>query len=182
MNALSGVLFIIAYIPYVIAIINRETIPSPVSWSIWLSVDTLALIAMRKEGAKTGQLTGTVIGGWIIVALSIVFGKPTIELVELVSIIGAVAGIVLWQKTKNAIFAIICAQAATFIASVPTFVNAYTNPTQENPIAWSLWFVSCICALLAIKKWNLANALQPITFTVIETTMIILVVIRPLFS
>ncbi len=179
MNTISGVLFFIAFLPYIWAIANGQTVPSPVSWIIWASLDTLALLAMRKEKAMSGQLTGATAGAWIITVLALIYGKPTMGSIEWVSIACAVAGVVLWQRTGSAILAIICSQAAMFAGAIPTFVGAYTNPSQEDPIAWSIWFISCICALLAIKKWNLANALQPLTFTVIEATMVVLVVIRP---
>lgn len=179
MNTLSGILFFVAFMPYTWAIINHQTVPSPVSWAIWASVDTLALLAMRKERAPVGQLTGAVLGAWSVTVLALIFGKPTMGSVEWVSIIGAVAGVILWQKTGNAVTAIVCSQLAVFAGAFPTFANGYNNPSQENPIAWTIWFVSCICALFAIKKWNLAEALQPLTFTAIETTMVVLVVIRP---
>lgn len=181
MNTLAGVLFFVAFLPYIWAIVNSQTVPSPVSWAIWASVDTLALVAMRKERATSGQLTGAVAGAWIITVLALVFGRPAMGSIEWVSVAGAVAGIVLWQKTGNAVTAIVCSQIAVFIGAIPTFVGAYHNPTQEDPIAWSIWLASCICALFAIKKWDLANALQPLTFTAIEATMVFLVVIRPLW-
>lgn len=179
MNIVSGVLFFIAFLPYVLAIVNGQTVPSPVSWAIWASVDTLVFLAMRKEKAMSGQVTGAVAGAWIITILALIFGKPIIESIEWVSIAGAVIGIVLWQITGNAILAIICAQVALFAGAIPTFIGAYANPAQEDPIAWFIWLTSCVCALLAIKKWDLANALQPLTFTAIEAIMVILVVIRP---
>ena len=181
MNTASGILFFFAFLPYVWAIVHHQTVPSPVSWAIWACVDTLVLVAMRKEKAKIGQITGAVAGAWIITALAIVFGKPTMGSIEWVSIAGALLGIILWQKTGNAILAVVCSQMATFIGAIPTFSNGYNHPQLENPLAWTIWFVSCAFALLAIPKgkWNLANALQPLTFTAIETTMVILVVIRP---
>jgi hypothetical protein len=178
-NTLSGILFFVAFLPYIWAIANHQTVPSPVSWAIWASVDTLALLAMRKEKAPVGQLTGAVLGAWSVTALALIFGKPTMGSIEWVSIVGAATGIVLWQKTGNAILAIVCSQLAVFIGAFPTFVNGWNNPSQENTIAWSIWFVSCVCALFAIKKWNLAEALQPLTFTAIETVMVVLVVVRP---
>jgi hypothetical protein len=178
-NTISGILFFVAFLPYIWAIINHQTVPSPVSWAIWASVDTLALLAMRKEKAPIGQITGAISGAWIVTALAIFFGKPTMGSIEWVSIVGAVTGVILWQKTNNAVLAIVCSALSAFIGSFPTFANGYTNPSQENPLAWSVWFVSCVFALFAIKKWNLAKALQPLTFTTIETTMVVLVVIRP---
>ncbi|MEK7121374.1 MAG: hypothetical protein AAB857_01560 [Patescibacteria group bacterium] len=179
MNIASGVLFVVAFLPYIWAIVNHQTVPSLVSWAIWASVDTLAFLAMKKEKALNGQIIGAVAGAWTITILALVFGKLTMGSIEWVSIAGAVTGIILWQKTGNAVLTIIYSQVATFAGAVPTFVGGYTNPSQENPIAWSIWLVSCVCALFAIKKWDLANALQPLTFTAIETVMVILVVVRP---
>jgi hypothetical protein len=167
------------FLPYIWAIVHHQTVPSPVSWAIWACVDTLVLVAMKKKKVSTGQLTGAVAGAWIITTLAIIFGKPTMGGVELVSIAGATAGIILWQVTSNANLMIICSSLALFVGSFPTFASAYANPALENPIAWTTWFLSCVCALFAIEKWNLAGALQPITFTIVETTMVVLVVIRP---
>jgi hypothetical protein len=179
MNALSGILFFAAFLPYIWAIIHHQTVPSPVSWGIWASVDTLSLLAMKKEKATSGQLTGAVAGAWIITILAIIFGKPTMGSIEWISIIIAAIGILLWRTTGHALLALICAQIATLAGGIPTIVDGYLRPAQEDPIAWSIWFLSCIFALFAIKKWNLANALQPLVFTTIETAMVILVVIRP---
>src|SRR3990167_923835 len=181
MNTASGMLFVVAFLPYIWAILNGPTEPSPVSWAIWASVDTLAFLAMKKEKALNGQITAAVTGAWTVAILALIFGKPTMGSIEWVSIIGAVVGIVLWQKTGNAVLAIICSQVATFAGAIPTFVGAYHNPAQEDPIAWTIWLASCICALFAIKKWDLANALQPVTFTIVEGTVFFLVVIRPLW-
>jgi len=180
-NTAAGVLFFVAFLPYIWAIVNGQTVPSPVSWAIWASVDTLALVAMRKENALNGQIIGAVAGAWIITVLVLVFGKPTMGAIEWVSIASAVAGIALWQKTGNAVTAIVCSQVAVFAGAIPTFVRAYHSPAQEDPIAWTIWLASCICALFAIKKWDLANALQPVTFTIVEGTVFFLVVIRPLW-
>jgi len=182
MDKVSGILFFVGFLPYVWAILSKETVPSPVSWAIWASVDTLALVAMKKEKAATGQLTGAVIGAWTVFGLAMFFGKPTMGLVEWVSIVGALTGIVLWKTTGNAVTAIVSCQVAVFAGAIPTFCGAYANPAEENPIAWSIWLLSCICALFAIPKWDLANALQPINFTAIEVIMVTLVVFLPMFA
>ena len=181
-NTLSGILFFVAYVPYLLAIVQRETVPSPVSWIIWACVDTLTFLAMRKANAPTGQIKGTVAGAWVIVLLSLYYGSATMGTIEWVSIVGGVTGIALWKKTRKPVLAIICAQVATFLGSLPTIANAYQNPSQESALAWSIWLASCICALFAVKKWDIEQALQPLTFTLIEATMVFLVVIRPHLS
>jgi len=150
-----------------------------VTWTIWLIVDSLALVAMRKEGALNAQITGAVVGTFAVTTLTLFFGTLSFGFIELVSIAGALLGIVLWQATGSAILAIVCSQATVLIGAIPTIVTAYHNPESESPLAWSIWLLSCVFALLAVPKWNLAHALQPITFTVLEGTMVYLVVIKP---
>ena len=186
MNALSGILFFIAFLPYAWAIIHHQTIPSPVSWAIWASVDTFSLMAIKKaakekgEKVATGQLTGAIAGAWIITALALVFGKSTMGAVEWITIAVAAIGILLWKTTGHAILALVCAQIATLAGGIPTIVDGYRNPAQENPVAWTIWWLSCIFALIAIKNWRkLEDVLQPLIFTAIETAMLVFVVIRP---
>jgi len=178
-DRVSGVLFFLAFVPYILTILNGLTQPSPISWAIWGSVDVLTLVAMKKKNALNGQIIGAVAGASITTVLAIMFGKPTMGSIEWVSIGGAVVGIVLWQIKGDALLAIISSQAAILIGAIPTFAGAYSNPAQENPIAWLIWFSSCVCALIAVDKWDLAHALQPITFTIVEGTMVFLVVILP---
>lgn len=180
-DRVSGVLFFLAFVPYILTILNGLTQPSPISWAIWGSVDVLTLVAMKKKNALNSQIIGALAGASVTTLLAVVYGKPTMGSIEWVSIVGAVAGIILWQRTGNALLAIISSQAAILIGAIPTFAGAYSNPAQENPIAWLIWFSSCICALFAIRKWDLANALQPLTFTIVEGVMVFLVVIRPHF-
>lgn len=182
LNTLSGILFFGAFVPYVMAIINRQTVPSPVSWLIWASVDTLTLVAMAKAKSLNGQIIGATAGAWLVTVLAVMYGNPTMGSIEWVSIVGAAAGLVMWKVTGNAVTAIVCAQAAILLGAIPTFASGYAHPELENQLAWLMWFASCICALLAVKKWDLANALQPVTFTVVEGTMVFLVVVRPMLG
>ncbi len=178
MNVLSGVLFFVAFIPYVWAIVHGQTVPSPVTWAIWASVDTLTLFAMIKEKAVIGQITGAVIGAWVVTILAIFYGNPTMGSIEWVSVVGALAGILLWKTTGNAILAVICAQIAVLIGAVPTIVGVCAGTLLEDPIAWSLWSISCIPAFLAIKKWDIANVLQPLSFAIVDVTIFVLVMVR----
>ena len=180
MNTISGILFFVAFLPYVVTIVNGQTVPSPLSWAIWASVDSLALVAMIKKKVAVGQLVGAVSGAWIVTALAIIYGKPEMRLMEWVAIAGALVGIALWKIYGDSIFGIVCSQIAVFIGALPTFAGAYANPGQEDALSWCIWTASCFCALLAIKKWTLADALQPLTFTTIEIVMVLLVVVKPL--
>ena len=60
----------------------------------------------------------------------------------------------------------------TFIGSIPTFVSAWKNPAGEDRVAWTIFWTSCIFAMIAIPRMTLADAGQPITFLFIQTVMV----------
>lgn len=182
MHVLAALLFLAAFPPYIWAIITNDAVtPSFLTWIVWASVDSLLLFAMLKEGGKSGQLVGAVTGAWIVTILSIFFGELTIGTTEWLVIAGTAVGMALWYWTGKASIAIIVTNAMIFIGSFPTFEKAYLDPLSEDLFAWSIWSVSCVIALLAVEKWDWKNALQPLTFTVIEFTVLGLILIRPLF-
>jgi len=178
MNVLAGVLFFVAYIPYAIAVIHGDAVPSIATWIVWAVVDTLGAVAMKKKGAESGQITAAAIGAWSIFILSLIYGDMKMGTIEGISITGAVVGIIFWKKTNDALVAIICSQVVLFIGAIPTIVNVWSNPADEDLFTWSLWLISTVCALIAVKKWDVANALQPINFLVIELPVVFLI-IRP---
>ncbi len=180
-DKLSGVLFLGAFLPYIIAILHHETTPSVVTWTIFAVVDSLAVTAMKKEGTLNFQIIGGTIGAWIIAILAFMYGDLSMGLAEVGSAIGALTGIILWKRPGgSATLAIIWSQIALFVGAIPMFKHAYLARAEEDPIAWAIWFVSCALALVAIKKWDIANALQPMTFMLNATIMFALVILRPL--
>jgi hypothetical protein len=46
LSVLAGLLFVAAFVPYIRAILRKETKPSKASWIIWASMDTILLIGM----------------------------------------------------------------------------------------------------------------------------------------
>lgn len=192
MNIVAGTLFFLGVLPYLWGIITTNIDPSPlvekiapsaVTWIIWASVDTLALIAMiRKKAKNIGQLAGATVGAWSIFLLTLFFGKISMGLIEWICIAGALTGIILWKIKGDALFGVVCSQLTMIIGSIPTFVGAYYNPGQEDQLAWALWFASCLFGLLAVEKWEISKIMQPLTFTFIETVVVALIIVRPMLA
>ena len=66
-----------------------------------------------------------------------------------------------------------------FIGSIPTFVSAWHDPSRESKVAWTIFWVSCVFAVMAIPKLTLQDAMQPVTFFLIESIMMYILYIRP---
>lgn len=192
-KVLSGALFFIGFLPYAYSVLRKGAKPSKASWTIWASLDSITLTGMYFKQALNGQIIGAVAGAWGIVVLALKYGVPGWTKLDKRCLAGAVFGIVLWQAFDDPTLAILTSNSVVFLGSFPTFKSAWVDPDQEDRIAWTIWWVSCICALVAIPGLTLEelahpwvflvshpdDAVQPITFFLIETIMMYLLHIRP---
>lgn len=66
----------------------------------------------------------------------------------------ALIGLVLWQITKNANFALTFSILADLAVAIPTIIKSYTHPDSESPIAFGISSIGFLLAMLAIQEWN----------------------------
>lgn len=179
LSVAAGMLFFFAYIPYIRGILAGVTKPAKASWIIWASLDTITIAGMYVQGAINGQMIGAVAGSWIVVAFALKYGTPGWTKLDKFCLIGAIAGIVLWKLFSNPTLGILTSLSVVFLGSIPTFVSAWNDPNKEDKLAWTIFWASCICAILAIPKFTFDDAAQPVTFFLIETIMMYILYVRP---
>lgn len=179
LSVAAGILFVIGFVPYIRAILAGETKPAKASWIIWASLDTIILIGMWVQNAVNGQIVGAVAGAWIVVAFALKYGVPGWTRLDKFCLVGAVVGIVLWKMFDNPTLGIFVSLCVGFLGSIPTIVSAWYDPSKEDKTGWTIFWLSCICAVAAIPKLTLEDAGQPITFCTIETIMMFLLFIKP---
>jgi len=179
LSTISGLFFLAGFFPYIRAIFKGETKPAKASWVIWASLDTITIAGMWTKSTLNGQIIGAVLGAWIVVVLAFRYGIPGWSKLDVFCLVGAVLGIFLWWAFDDATVGIVTSVTVVILGSFPTFASAWKDPTRENRTAWTLMFISCVLALLAIPSWTLADAAQPVAFTIVETTMMYLLWVRP---
>ena len=173
------VLFVVAFIPYILAIIQGVAKPSIVSWIIWASLDTVYFAAMRDKETVNGQIIGAITGAWIVVIIALKFGQSGWTRKDKIAIVGGAFGVILWALTSNALAAMIVSSVVAIWGSIPTFVSAFQEPGTEDKLAWTIFWLSCVAAIIAVPKWDLAHSLQPLTFFFIETVMMFILFVVP---
>lgn len=115
----------------------------------------------------------------VVVIFAVKYGAPGWTRLDKFCLVGAIIGIALWKLFSNPTLGIITSNSVVFLGSIPTFVSAYKDSTKEDKVGWTIFWLSCICAVLAIPKLTFDDAVQPITFCSIETIMMYLLYIRP---
>lgn len=174
----AGILFIVGFFPYINAIARGKARPAKVSWLIWISTDLITFAAMIASGTLNGQMIGVITGGTMVTVLALLKGERGWSRIDRFCLAGAVIGIVLWAISGDPDVAIVLIGAVGFLGSIPTFVSAWKNPDSENRLAWTIFWLSCVCAVLAIPKLTIADAVQPLIFFVIESVMMYILYIR----
>ncbi len=175
---LAGVVFLAGFFPYIIAILRRQTKPAKTSWIIWLALDLIVLLGMYAKGSVNGQLIGAVAGATIVTGLALIYGTSGWTKLDKRCLGGAALGIALWLAFDEPNLGIVVSSAVAFMGSWPTFTSAWENPGKEDKLAWTIWTASCVMQLFAIPAWTVQDALQPLTFSVIEFTMVFIIFVR----
>ena len=181
---ISGILFIAGFIPYIISIFDKQnpTKPEKVTWIIWLTIDIIVCAGMIAAKTVNAQIIGAVIGCSVVVILALKYGTSKWSKLDIFCLIGAALGIILWIVFQDPILGIVISQSVAVIGSIPTFVSAWKNPERENKLAWTIFWASCVFAMIAIPRWTLADATQPVAFFAVKSIILSILFISPLFK
>jgi hypothetical protein len=175
LNGLGGIVFFLGFLPYIAAILRRQTRPSKASWVIWSTLNAVTLASMWQAGTVNGQIVSSVLGAATVAVLSLFYGDPDWTRLDAFSLAGALLGAVLGVVLRNPSVTIVCTVTVMFLGAIPTFRTGWREPEKENAAAWTLYFVSCVLTLCSISEWTLNSAAAPLMFTVIASTMTFLV-------
>ena len=175
-------MFIAGFIPYISSILRKETKPAKASWIIWASLDYITFAGMIAEHTVNGQIIGAVIGASIVIGLAMKFGVPGWTKTDKFCLVGAAIGIILWKIFDDPTLGIITSCITGFLGSIPTFMSAWEDSSREDKFAWTIFWLSCVCAVIAVPRWTIADAAQPITFFAIESVMMCILFIRPFLT
>ena len=178
MSALAGLLYVVGFIPYIRAIVRKETKPTKVSWIIWASLDSITIAGMYAKDTINGQILGACMGAWVVAVLALKYGTSGWTKLDKFCLSGAILATVLWQVFGNPVLGIATSVSVVFLGCIPTFVSAWKDASRENKLAWTIFWVSCVFAVMAIPDWTLADAAQPISFFATETIMMYLLYAR----
>ncbi len=167
----SGLLQIIAIVPYGRETLDGRTLPNVVSWGIWKLEVLIALAAQWSAGASWSLLllvSATVINITIVGLGVFGYGYKKFGTVETVCLSLSLLALLLWQVTQNPLVAIFFAIAADFIAYIPTLVKTYKEPGSETALLWFLLMVVGILSAVSSIKIDLANLAFPVFYASIN--------------
>lgn len=165
----AGIVTLLAYFPYVSAILKKEIRPSFISWPIWLLSTTLIFATSYSEGARLTlfMVGATIIGNSLISVLAYIYGEKIWTKLDIFAVIVSLSSLFVWFITGNAITALVMNVIIDTAAYFPTIRNIIGNPQSESKIAWMLFLIGAVLNIIVLIINNIFTfgiALFPVVY------------------
>ena len=161
----SGIIIIFAFFAfYLREILEKKAKPERASWFIWSILGAIAFFSQFAKGATWSLWlpaadTSIVI---LIFILSFKYGTGGVTRRDIVGLIGAGMGLILWYFTKEATWALVITILIDLIGTYLTVAKTYEDPESETMIYWLLIGTAGVLSTLAVGKLNLILLLYPV--------------------
>jgi hypothetical protein len=171
---ISGVLSALCYVPYVKDILAGTTKPERASWLIWTVLGSIAFFSQLAKGASASLwLTGVqMIGVTIIFLLSLKYGVGGLVKKDILALLAAGVGLILWWLTREAAIALLIVIFIDTIGAVLTVLKAYQHPESETLMTWLLAGIAGFFAAFAVGEANFILLSYPLYTAIINSSVV----------
>lgn len=180
---ISSTLALISPVVYARAILRGEARPHRTTRFVLLLITVLATASLFAQHDHVAiYLAGvSAVQSILIFGLSIKYGMGGWEKSDILCLMIALAGIVLWQTTKNPTLALYASIAADFTGMIPALIKTYHFPKTEIYAFYLLDVFAAIFSLFALEAITIQQASYPLYIMIINLTMVGLIV-RPMHT
>jgi len=163
LGLLGGILALIAAIPYIKDTVKGSTKPNKATWLIWVSLQLIALFAQFSAGGRDSLLltVGDLIASSTILFLAFFKGETKWHYIDMIAIIGAILGLLLWRILNQPFWALILTVFVDFCGVAPTIRKSFSEPESETLITWVLVGIGAIFGAIAVGQWNFTLLIYP---------------------
>lgn len=176
----AGIVSLVAFIPYLIAMLRGKTKPNRATWLIWTVVGFMLLVSYRFSGANDTIWVpiSYVIGPLVVFTLSIYYGKGGWNRFDGCCLFGSGASLFFWWMSGSPMVALLINLFIDFLGAIPTVRKVYHQPETEDRFAWVLACMSSIINLFAIEDWTFAIWVYPVYMCIGNGLITALIFIR----
>jgi F0F1-type ATP synthase assembly protein I len=175
----SGILIGVSAIPYIRDIFLFKTKPERMTWFLWSVLLAIAFFAQISKGGTWSLITTGVdfLGVIIIFILSLKYGMGGMKKLDIVALIGAMIGLVLWYITDEALTALLITIFIDFLAGMLTIVKTYKEPHTETMKAYVICGTGGLLGALSVGEFNFSLIIFPLWICILNYTIAITVVL-----
>jgi hypothetical protein len=176
----SAVVNTVGLVPYIKDIFKHKTKPERATWWIWLALNIIAFAAQAGAGATWSLfMTGAgIVAEGLIAFLSLSYGYGRFKRKDLISLLIAMCGLILWKYTSDPLFALIVVLGIDLLGFWLTIEKTWKAPETETLIAWFFATLSGLFGVLAVGKLNFTQLLYPIYIMLANGLMVWIILYR----
>lgn len=173
---ISSILALVSPVVYVKAILSGNAKPHRTTRLVLLIITSLATLSLFAQHDTVAiWLAGvSTLQSIVIFALSIKYGMGGFSKMDVLCLLIALFGIILWQTTKNPSLALYASILADFIGMIPALIKTYQLPETEVWTFYALDVMAAFFSLLAVKTYTVQQFSYPLYLMIINLSMVIL--------
>lgn len=173
-------LVLVAYLPYLRDIIRKKVIPHPFSWLIWTATATAVFFIQTTNGSGPGAYPTATIAlmAFSVFVLSYRMNKVRIKPLDILCLVIASAGIVVWLFIDQPLISLILLLSVEVIGFIPTIRKAIAKPYEDSISVWAISAFRHGFGLAAITHYNLVTILNPLVWIAMCVTFCTVVLWR----
>lgn len=176
----GGVVLMLSSLPYIVAVVRRETKPRIVSWFTWtlLLFISIAATVADHDWFTVLLLGGDAIGTGAIVVFGWKYGDRKFERLDVVCQIAALVGILLWFVFDSPLLAVVASVTIDFVGAVPSIKHGWQKPHEETALTYALDTFGSLATLAALKSFHPTAVVYPIYLVLINAAFALIVITR----
>jgi hypothetical protein len=169
---------------YMFLVFKKKATPNISTWIAWALAPIISLIVSVLSGADWTKLIVLFVAGFgplLVVATALICKQFYLKskLMDLVSFILAVIGLVFYYLTKDVLVSQLILVAVDFIATFPMLFKIWFSPIDNEPLApFAIYFATYAISLLTQPIFTVNSTLFLGYLVLLTTTMVVSISIK----
>jgi hypothetical protein len=143
-------------VPYVKQIIWGNVRPERATWFIWTIIMLMSLLGFDAAGGGDGWwfILGDFLVTFVIFIFSLFRGVGGWSKLDIICLIVATFGLILWQVSNQPLLVLIGVIVADVMGVIPTLKKALEQPESESASTFLFTTVAAAMGFVAVGNWN----------------------------
>jgi hypothetical protein len=175
----AAILALLAPIVYIRAILKGQAKPHRTTRFVLFTISalTVASLLAGKDHTSIWFAFATCIQGAAVFGLSIKYGLGGGSKSDIICLLIALFGVVLWQVTDQPILGLCASITADFVGGIPMFLKTWRRPETEVWTYYAFDVVGSILILAATTVWSFEKLVYPLYILFVNSLVVALVVL-----
>jgi hypothetical protein len=181
LSAVAIALTLLAFFPYISAILKGAVKPHVFSWVIWGTTTFVVFLAQLDDSGGAGAWPIGVSGGiTMFVALLAYLKRADVSITKTdwLFFISAMSSLPFWYLTSDPLWAVVILTVVDVLGFGPTVRKAYALPHSESLLFFALFTVRNLIVIMALENYTVTTVLFPAVIAAACALLIVMITYR----